>query len=69
MTRLTIELDDDTLERLRTKAEQLGMSVEAFVSAAAAREATVGDGVTPSFLADVDDMIETYHPVLRRLAQ
>jgi hypothetical protein len=66
MARLTFELDDETFEDLFAMAEQLGVSVEEFVAAAIAREI---DGIGREFFADVDDMIDTYRPVLHRLAQ
>ncbi len=65
MAQLTFELDAEVFEGPLAKAHQLGVSVEEVVAAAIAREI---EGVGREFLADLDDMIETYRQVLRRLA-
>jgi predicted transcriptional regulator len=69
MATVTIELDDDVLERLRERALDAGQPLEAYISAVAAREALESGGVTAEFVDDVRNMVETYRPVLRRLAQ
>lgn len=69
MVRLTIELEDDTFGGLLVVANQLGVSVETVIVAAVERELEQDEGPTSEFLADVDGMIETYRPVLHRLAQ
>ncbi|MDZ7728769.1 MAG: hypothetical protein U5Q44_11560 [Dehalococcoidia bacterium] len=69
MVRLSIELDDHAYDQLRRMADNSGQSVEALIAALAEREALAEHGITEEFLADVQDMIETYRPVFNRLAQ
>lgn len=69
MVRLSIELDDHAYDQLRRMADSSGQSVEALIAALAEREVLAEHGITEEFLADVQDMIETYRPVFNRLAQ
>lgn len=68
MPAITIELDEETLERVRAAAEQEGVSVDQIVHAA------VGQYVAPCAPADrvraaTADVLSHYAPLLRRLAE
>lgn len=69
MARLKIELEDETFERLSALAKRLGSNLETVIVAAVERALEQDESPTSEFLADVDDMIDNYRPVLHRLAQ
>ncbi len=68
MPAITIELDDDTLHRLRTAAEREGVSVDEIVTAAT-RQYVISWASGPKVDAVIADVISHYAPVLHRLAE
>ncbi len=64
-----VELDDDVFAAVRGMADRTGTPVGDLLSVIVARATLESSGVTEEFVDDVRDMVATYRPVLRRLAQ
>lgn len=65
--RLTIELPDTIVARLREIAAQNGLTVEQFIASCAAAQATP-DGVRPAVAALFDAVLDEYSELYHRLA-
>ncbi len=68
MPAITIEVDDVTYNRLRRRAEQVGATVEQVVAEATAARLKQ-DVPDDEFDEMARRLIETYRPVLKRLAE
>jgi predicted transcriptional regulator len=65
---ITIELDDETFGRLQRRAAQTGTTIEQVVAEAAAAKLKQ-DVPDEEFDEIAERLIETYRPVLKRLAE
>jgi hypothetical protein len=68
MTTLQITLDDDVAARLKSEADAEQVSVETLITALAAARADRASGISPEFETIARELVETYKPLLDRLA-
>ncbi|MGE5595001.1 MAG: hypothetical protein ACM3S1_03070 [Hyphomicrobiales bacterium] len=70
MVMLTIELDESTYRQPSKRAAESNLSVQELAAAQLASSYAAAEGeVSEEFQAVTAEIIETYRPVLRRLAE